>query len=191
MDIKCLKESTRRLVTQRNIFLLLSLILSIAVVLLGTLLTQKKERVVLVPLTGASIWIDDKQASQAYIEKLGTYIAELLLNRSPGDVEWKNKAILEHVHPAFYHEIQKVLLKEKEVIQKDNQSYVFQPSKSYSQENPMMYHIEGEALILVEKNGKNPVCTQRETRTYELGFKCQSGKVQLVSLKRGGGCGTS
>ena len=148
------------------------------------MLLNKKERVVVVPLSGESFWIEDTRVSSGYLEKMGVFLSDLLLNRSPADVEWKNRAILEYVHPKFYHEIKKTLSTDQAEILKHNQSFVFQSERSYAQTDKMTFIIEGEALVLVSKNGNTTACAQQERRIYHLGFQCQNGKLLLVSLKK-------
>lgn len=185
MDMCHLKDNIKKLVAQRNIFLCFSALLSVAVILLATLLFTKKERTILVPLSGASLWIGDGKASVSYLEKMGVFLSDLLLNRTPSDVEWKNQTILEHVHPHFYHQIKKTLTRDKEDIIKHQQTFVFQAERSFVEESNRAFVIEGNALVLVSKNGQTPVCSQKDRRTYRLGFQCKNGKVLLVSLTRG------
>ena len=184
MDLSCYQVNVQKLVTQRNIFLFLSVVLSIGVVLLTTLLFFKTERTVIIPTTGPSFWIEDKKVSHAYLEKVGMFLSDCLLNRSPSDVDKKNKTILEYVHPAFYHEIRKVLLQEKEDVMQKNQSFFFRAENSYVDMAQEAFIVEGEFLIFVGKSGTAPVCVQREKRKFTLKFLCSSGKLQLISLKK-------
>lgn len=101
MDNSILKKGTEKLVAQRNCFLFFSAALSIAVILLSVLLFFKNERIVVVPTTGSSFWIEDERVSSGYLEKMGLFLSDLLLNRTPSDVEKKNQIILEYVHPTF------------------------------------------------------------------------------------------
>ena len=109
MDNGILETNIKKLVSLKNCFFLFSCILSLAVVLLTILLFSKRERVVIVPTVGSSYWIEEGNVSSSYIEKMGLFLSDLLLNRTPSDVEKKNQIILEYVHPSFYHEIKKSL----------------------------------------------------------------------------------
>lgn len=182
MDNSILKKGTEKLVAQRNCFLFFSAALSIAVILLSVLLFFKNERVVVVPTAGPSFWIEDKRVSSGYLEKMGYFLSDLLLNRTPADVDKKNQIILEYVHPAFYQEIRKVLSQEKENILKGQQSFFFRTERSYVDQETFV--VEGEFLVLVGKGGEAPFCAQRERKKFSLQFDCQNGKLQLTALKK-------
>lgn len=185
MDISHLKDNIKKLVIHRNIFLCFSIVLSIAVILQAVLLFSKNEKIILVPLSGTTYWIDEGKVSVSYLEKMGVFLSELLLNRSPGDVEWKNRKILEYVHPQFYHQINKSLSLDKEEIIKHQQAFVFQPERSFVEEKSQTFVIEGTALVLINKKGETPICSNKDRRSYRLGFQCKEGKVMLVSLAKG------
>ena len=184
MDNSILKKGTEKLVAQRNCFLFFSAALSIAVILLSVLLFFKNERIVVVPTTGSSFWIEDERVSSGYLEKMGLFLSDLLLNRTPSDVEKKNQIILEYVHPTFYQEIRKTLSQEKENMLKGQQSFFFRTERNYVDMANEMFVVEGEFLVLVGKGGEAPFCAQRERKKFSLQFHCQNGKLQLTSLKK-------
>ena len=90
--------------------------------------------------------------------------------------------ILEHVHPAFYPEVRKVLTKEEEKMIKEQQSFCFRTERCYVEKDAFI--IEGEFLALVSKGGDTSHCSQKEKRKFTLQFYCQNGKLQLTSLKK-------
>lgn len=184
MDNTTFQQNIGKLASQRNCFLLFSLILSVVVVLLSVLLFFKKERVVVVPSNGPSFWIEDTKVSDAYLERMGIFLCDLLLNRTPSDVEKKNQIILEHVHPAFYQEIKKTLSREKDALLKGQQSYFFRTERGYIDGEQGKFVTEGEFLILVEKGGESPYCAQNERKKFVLQFQCLNGKLLLTSLKK-------
>lgn len=184
MDSVALKVNIQKILAQRNIFLFFAVVLSVAVVVLSCLLFSKNERIIIVPTVGSSLWIEEAKVSDTYLEKLGSYLGDLLLTRTPSDVDRKNQIILEHVHPAFYHEAQKQLQQDKENIAKFNQSLLFRPARSFIDPVKQTYTLEGELLVFVGKKGDAPACSQIEQKKFILGFVCQRGKLLLKSLKR-------
>jgi type IV conjugative transfer system protein TraE len=186
MDNSFLKQNTQKLVIQRNSFLFFSAVLSVAVVLLSTLLFYKNERTIVIPTSGPSFWLEEKKVSEGYLERMGFFLSDLLLNRSPADVEKKNQIILGYVHPASYHDIRKLLLKEKETILKSHQSFCFRMDRSYQDVSKGTFVVEGEFLVFVGKEGEAPYCAQNERKKYTLQFECQNGKLQLKALKKEG-----
>ncbi len=184
MDVKNWSANVRKLVVQRNIFLLFSTILCCAVILLSSLLFFKNERIVVVPSNAASFWVENNKVSESYLEQMGVYLSDLLLNQSPSDAEWKNRAVLEHVHPVYYHEIRKQLSQDKKSIVNQSQAFVFQTEIASAHLSTQTFVLEGVSLVLVGKQGSKPACSQMVRRRYTLGFQCQNHRLLLVSLKK-------
>lgn len=184
MDRATFDSKNQKIVTYRNIFLVFSFISSIAVVLLSCLLFLKKERVVIIPTIGPSLWIEEGKSSDVYLERFGSYVSDLLLTRTPADVDRKNKILLEYVHPAFYHDAKQQLRQDRESIIGSNQSLLFRPSRSYIDPLKQTYVVEGELFAFIGKAGELPSCTQTEQKRFTFEFQCQGGKLLLKSLKR-------
>lgn len=184
MDRTTLKTNLQKLLIQRNIFLFFAVILSIGVVVLSCLLCVKKERIVIVPTAGSTFWVEDARVSDAYLEKVALYLSDLLLTRTPADVEKKNQIILEHVHPAFFHEAKKQLEQDKENIVAFNQTFLFRPGSSTIDSSKMAFILEGEMLAFIGKKGEAPSCSQVQRKKFTLGFRCERGKLLLASLQR-------
>lgn len=180
-----MQKNAQKLVSQRNIFLFLSSALLLLVFLLTILLFSKNERTVIIPTVGPSFWVEEGRVSNTYLEQMGMFLADMLLNRSPADVDKKNQTILEYVHPAFYHEIRKQLVQERENIVKDDQSFLFRAERHYVDAAKGSFVIEGEFLVFVGKVGEIPACAQQERKKYNLFFECLNGKLLLKSLKKG------
>ena len=183
MDSMVFKQNMSKLLGQRNSFLFLATILCITTALLSTLLFFKKERVVIVPTNGASFWIEDGRASNLYVEKMGIFLSDLLLNRSPADVVKRNQIILEHVHPSSYHEIRRQLQQEQSNILKSGQSFFFRSDRAYV-DAKNAFVVEGEFFVLVGKDGQAPYCSQKDRKKYTLRFHCENGKLLLTSLNK-------
>lgn len=184
MNTLNLTKNVQKLVTQRNIFLFFSVLLSGAVLLLSISLLFKKERIVILPTTGPAFWIEDNQTSETYLEKMGYFLAEMLLTRQPFDIDKKNRIILENTHPAFYHEAKRQLYQDTQNILKNDQSFFFRVERSYTQSQTASFIVEGESLLFIGKAGETPVCADRERVKYTFGFHCENGKLLFRSLKK-------
>lgn len=182
MNRDLLKEYLGKLVGQRNSFLLFSAILAVAVVLLSAMLCFKKERIVIVPTTGASFWVEEGKVSSGYIEKMGLFLSDLLLNRSAADVEKRNQIVLQHVHPSFYPSFKKLLKVEQEGILRGDQSFFFRVENSHVDAARNAFVVEGESVLLVGHGAKE--IAQNEKKRYVLQFQCENGKLLLTSLKK-------
>lgn len=184
MDIATLKANLYKIIAQRNIFLCFSILLAIAVILLSCLLFMKKERIVILPTVGPSLWVEESKVSDTYLQNLGSYLADLLLTRTPSDVDRKNHILLEHIHPTFYHEAKRELLQEKDQIIAMNQTLLFRPARSFIDLSRYAYVIEGELLVFVGKIGDSPACAEAKKKRFTFEFQCERGKLMLKSLKQ-------
>lgn len=138
----------------------------------------------IVPTNGASYWIEESAVSSGYVEKMGLFLSDLLLNRTPSDVEKRNRMILEYVDPASYHAFRKLLLQEQDSILKNSQVFRFQAETSYADPSRKAFVVEGESTILVGKKGSAAFCAQKSRKKYTLQFQCRDGKLYLTSLKK-------
>ncbi len=184
MNTVNLSKNVKKLTSQRNIFLFFSVLLGGVVFLLAISLFFKKERIVILPTNGPALWIEDAQTSDTYLEKMGYFLAEMLLTRQPFDIDKKNRIILENTHPAFYHEAKRQLLQDTSNILKNDQSFFFKIERSYTQSKTQSFIVEGESLLFIGKAGETPVCADREKVKYTFGFHCENGKLLFRSLKK-------
>lgn len=184
MDIATLKLNLTKIVAQRNIFLCFSLLLAATTAVLSCLLLMKRERTIILPTVGPSLWVEESNVSDTYLSSLGSYLADLLLTRTPSDVDSKNARFLEHVHPTFYHEARRQLLQEKETLTAGKQTLLFRPFRSFVDGSKTAYVTEGELLALVGKIGETPSCAEAKQKRFTFEFHCERGKLLLTSLKQ-------
>lgn len=157
--------------------------LGVCVMGLATLLFSKKERIVIVPTGGSPMWIEDTQVSDLYLEKMGTFLAGLWLNKSPLEIDRRNQLVLEYVHPEFYHAAKKQLRQDKESIAKFDQTIFFRTDRAFVEGKKRCYVLEGELITLIGKTGETPSCAQHERKRFSLEFVCQNGKLLLRGIK--------
>ncbi|MDN3505449.1 MAG: TraE/TraK family type IV conjugative transfer system protein [Rhabdochlamydiaceae bacterium] len=184
MNIQSMSTFFKRVVHQRNIFFLFSSILLVVVCIETVMLSARKEKIVIVPTNGHSYWINGDNVSDSYIDGMGTFLTDLLLNKSPADVSWKMQKILQHVHPNYYHKVKKKLSEEKELINKQGQSYVFRPTRSHIDRTNKLFFIEGTSFLYIGQEGKMSSCAHQRNVEIVLKFESQNGHLLLTSLKQ-------
>lgn len=129
------------------------------------------------------MWIEEKQASNLYLEKMGIFLAGLWLNKNPQEIDRRNQVLLEYVHPEFYHAAKKQLKQDKESIVKFDQTIFFRTERAFLDPNKQSYILEGELITLVGKTGDTPSCAQHEQKRFALQFVCQNGRLLLRGIK--------
>jgi type IV conjugative transfer system protein TraE len=184
MDKASLGSNIRKIIGQRNIFIALAAMMSLSTVILGLLLFSKSERIVIVPTSGPSLWVDQDKVSRKYLESMGTLLADLLLNRSPADSDWRNQEILKYVDPSCYHNLKRLLIEDAQKLKSSHKATVFRPDLSYADMQKMEFSVEGTSEVFVGKADQKLTHAQSVHRRYTLGFKCTSGRLHLTSIKQ-------
>ena len=91
--------------TQARFFRLLSVVLAIGgACMAGAMLalSSRSERVVVVPPeVNESFWVEEDRVSRGYFLEWGYYIISLLLNVSPGAVDYHNEILLRYAAPEY------------------------------------------------------------------------------------------
>ena len=184
METKTFQDKLKALISQRNILVLCVVALSIVAVKLSFCLQDKEERVVIIPTTGPSFWVEKSRTSKEYVNVIGTFLSDLLLTRTPKDIIWKNEQVLCHAHPSFYSQLKKALSVEKEKMVEAQSTFLFEAIRSYPIEKKLQFVIEGVQKTYIEKTGKGAPLIQSQKIKYTLSFRCEEGRLYLNSISQ-------
>lgn len=89
-----MQSSIENIKTQRNFFLVYSLVLSVVCVPLVLKVCFGTEKTIIVPGASREAWITDKGVSQSYLEEVTTTYLPLLLDLDVYNIFWKRDKIL-------------------------------------------------------------------------------------------------
>lgn len=184
METRIFQDKLKALISQRNVLALCVIALSIAVITLSIAVQSKEERVVIIPTTGPSFWVEKSRTSREYLHVIGTFLCDLLLTRTPADITWKNEQVLCHAHPSFYGPLKKVLLEEKEKMIQTQSTFLFETTRSYSYDQKLQFVIEGIQRTYIEKTGKSAPLIQAKKIKYILSFRCEEGRLYLNHISQ-------
>jgi len=152
------------------------------VIKLSFVLQSKEQRVIIIPTTGPSFWVEKSRTSKEYLSVIETFLSDLLLTRTPADIAWKNEQILGHTHPSSYSRLKKALSEEKEKIIQNQSTFLFEPLRSYSSDKNLTFTIEGLQKIYIEKPGSKENLLQSQKLKYTLAFRCEEGRLYLTTI---------
>ncbi len=184
METRTFQAKLKALISQRNVLALGVIALSLAVIQLSFAVRNKEERVVVIPTTGPSFWVEKSRASQQYLQVIGVFLSDLLLTRTPADISWKNDQVLGHAHPRFYNALKKALSEEKETLLQAQSSFVFETTRSYPLENSLQFVVEGNQKTYVAKTGGGGSLVQSQKIKYILSFCCEEGRLYLNHISQ-------
>lgn len=163
---------------QRNVLLSISIFLSIGTIILSSFLFLKRERIVIVPpVIERDFWIESDKVSASYLQQMGLFLGQLLLNKSSQSAASQRSVLLRYVDPAYFGVLKQRLIEEEEILTKQNASYVFYPIDIKVNQPEMSLKLVGERLLFV--NGKQLSSDQED---YTFFFSYLGSKLFLKSI---------
>lgn len=179
MNAQVLEANIRSLYFQRNVYLSLVFLLSLALAVMASFLFLKRERVVVTPqVVSQEFWVDAASISPTYLEQFGVFLGQLLLNKSSLSSSEQRSIILRHTDPSFYGLMKQRLSEEEETLKKQNSAYVFYPVEVKLDMKNLEVRLSGDRIALV---GDKPVSSKRET--YLLKFVYTGHRLYLKGVE--------
>ena len=111
MDLTYAHAQSQRVLKQRNMLVVTSLVLAGLVAVLGVAASSRDREVVLQPVLRTPLTISSAGVSREYLEAVTRDAAVLTLNRTPQSLDYWMKSVLEMVHPSAYGQVKADLLK--------------------------------------------------------------------------------
>lgn len=172
------------LLGQRNVYSLVLVALSAALIAQSVALYRSEQRLVIVPTTGPSFWIEETNVSEQYLKDFGNYMSHLLLTRTPKDVSQKNDIILKHVHPSSLNSIQMALVEEQKEITKNKSSFLFESQIAQAIEKKLQFKIQGIQKTYLDRGSRAATLLEKKKKKYVLSFICEGGRLYLKAIKQ-------
>ncbi|GAB4165560.1 MAG: hypothetical protein Tsb006_5040 [Rickettsiaceae bacterium] len=108
MELKIVANNLGRVTRQRNLFLLLVVMVVIANLLLVLTLATTKEKIVMVPGIGQEMSITGNNVSESYLEEVALLFLSGLLDLSPDTVDHKRDLVLKYTAHSGAGHIEKI-----------------------------------------------------------------------------------
>lgn len=183
METNQFKTHLEKLTKQRNLAYVLILLLALSLIFSSAAAFFRKERIVVVPTFGDSYALGGSE--HVFLEKMGVFLSDLIFNRSPVDVDWRNRMILKHTDPSFYHELKESLERERIFLAKNKeQAFVFYPEVADASSADLSFVTEGKRIVYVGSDGEKSHISQEDRQRYRLGFRKRGDQLLLVSIKK-------
>jgi conjugal transfer pilus assembly protein TraE len=144
------------------------------------LLTQVgRERVVVVPPTlSRTFWVEGERVSSAYLEQMGGFLAWLVLDISPGSVDWKKSVLLSYVEPEQFEALRTQQDLQADRLKRLNASTSLEVQEMVGFEDEQSLVIRGRLSLRI-----NGAVTSNEPRAYRLEFSHRAGRIHLKTFK--------
>jgi len=134
--------------------------------------------VVVPPSLNKTFWVTRDQASNEYLEQMGSFIAWLVLDVTPASIDWKKDILLGYVEPDQYGPLRTRQEVEAERLKRINAATVFAPQQLVPSEEGQSIVIRGRLRTLV-----NGFETANDLKAYRVEFSYAGARMHLKSFK--------
>jgi conjugal transfer pilus assembly protein TraE len=171
-------DSSRRTISYQKLTLLASLALNIVIALIAFRLIGL-ERIILVPPTiHKSFWVESDKVSSEYLEQMGYFLVQLVLNVTPQSVDYQSKLLLQYAAPASYGEIKTAMAVTGERLKRDGAATVFSPRTLNVDERALKVSVQGQLTTFISDRRVSEV-----SKSYLIELQYALGKITIKSFK--------
>lgn len=162
-------------IQQRNLLALLCLGLLISNIILAFRVLSDNSHVILVPpeIT-KTFWVDREEVSPEYLEQMASFLVHEILDVTPQSAPRQRDLILKYVSPSFYNAFRKRLLKEEELLKKEQASTSFKITEITIDQKITIKGIMDHYVASLK--------VKSEQETYEMTFIYKGGRLLLNSF---------
>ena len=151
--------------------------LLIALVIIVNLIGM--ERTIIVPPTiEKTFWVTKDRVSKEYLEQMASFVAWLILDVTPGTVDWKKDILLNYVAPEQHGSLKSRQEVEAERLKRINASTFFLPQQLVANDQDQTVAVRGR--LRTQVNGQE---TATDTKAYLAEFQYVGGRVHLKAFK--------
>jgi conjugal transfer pilus assembly protein TraE len=178
MEADFLHHNILKIISQRNAWIGLSVLMAVSNIALSIALFLKSERIILVPphIT-KTLWVEGGTVSKEYLEEMGLYMAKLLLDLSPTSFSYNHETLLKYATPEAYGALKKQFLEDGDTYTKLQLSTHFKPTEVTA--NPSKLHVEVKGSLTSYVAGKE-IHTSLEV--ISLQFRLRGAGLLSVSI---------
>ena len=171
-------DRSRRTISYQKLVLLASLALNVVIALIAFRLIGL-ERIILVPPTiNKSFWVESDKVSAEYLEQMGYFLVQLVLNVTPQSVDYQSKLLLQYAAPASYGEIKTAMAVAGERLKRDGAATVFSPRTINVEERALKVAVQGQLTTFISDRRVSEVY-----KSYLIELQYALGKITIKSFK--------
>jgi len=173
-DLKEMRQRNRGLALAVG-GLILGLLISLVIIvnLIGM------ERTIVVPPTiEKTFWVTKDRVSKEYLEQMASFVSWLILDVTPGTIDWKKDILLNYVDPEQHGSLKSRQEVEAARLKRINASTFFLPQQLVANDQDQTVAVRGR--LRTQVNGQE---TATDTKAYLAEFQYVGGRVHLKAFK--------
>lgn len=182
MDLTNAMQGGDRITKQRNLFLVLTILLAVTSFALSLKILMQEERIIMVPPLTSEVMISNRKVSSSYLEQMTMVFLNSLLDLSNMDVLHKRDMILKYTsnsHPSFAKRINEYFADSAEKYKN------FDLVTYFTVKNMEIDETKGEVIahgILTSRYGKHGF--ESKPTSYRLSFEFSGGYLRLKEFNQ-------
>ncbi|MFP3034164.1 MAG: TraE/TraK family type IV conjugative transfer system protein, partial [Candidatus Tisiphia sp.] len=182
MDLTNAMQGGDRITKQRNLFLVLTILLAVTSFALSLKILMQEERIIMVPPLTSEVMISNRKVSSSYLEQMTMVFLNSLLDLSNMDVLHKRDMILKYTsnsHPSFAKRINEYFADSAEKYKN------FDLVTYFTVKNMEIDETKGEVIahgILTSRYGKHGF--ESTLTSYRLSFEFSGGYLWLKEFNQ-------
>lgn len=138
-----------------------------------------RERIVVVPPTvHKTFWVEADRVSPEYLEEMGYFLMQLILNVTPQSVDHQAKVLLQYAAPAAFGELRTALLAAAERLKRDGAATVFSAQDVIVDERALKVGIRGQLTTFVSDRRVSDLA-----KGYAIEFQYSAGRLFLKAFR--------
>lgn len=131
MKLSTYKAEIKKMIDQRNGYLLLSsglLILCLVLAFLVIFMCGKERIVLMSPEMNKNVWVSNYNSSPEYLSRMTFFFSELALNVTPDNVNFQQELLLRYADSTYYTKLKPELLAIADKIKNEHVTTAFFPA---------------------------------------------------------------
>ena len=176
MEISVLADKQQSFITQRNIALIIAVVMLFSNLILALCLINSERQTHIIPAGfNKEIVVGKKRLSISYLEEMSVFYLELMLGLTEGNIAYNSSLILRHIHPSFYTHIANFLEEEKKRYKEYRLSTHFKLSELKIDDVNLVVEARGVLTSYFGNSGKSEALV-----AYRLSYDYSAG---ILSIK--------
>lgn len=175
-------SNIKHISSQRNLFLLLTLALSITSASLAMKLLKTDQRTILIPGLSQEVWVENGGVSKSYLEESTNMYLPMLLNLNKDVINYNAGKVFKYISqsdPRYLNKLQEYFVDVKDKYTKFNLSTHFTTKNMEIDSKKLTVLIHGTLTVIYGENGFELI-----PKSYKLTFEWISGSLRIKEFLR-------
>ena len=170
--------SARRATTFLLVLLVGSTLVNLILATFAVRVSGRERIVVVPPSVHKTFWVEADRVSPEYLEEMGYFLMQLILNVTPQSVDHQAKVLLQYAAPAAFGELRTALLAAAERLKRDGAATVFSAQDVIVDERALKVGIRGQLTTFVSDRRVSDLA-----KGYAIEFQYSAGRLFLKAFR--------